>query len=113
MLTVMAPGGSQLPVQNQSTGTTETLQRGSDVYTGVAKLPSAEVREVLRVGIRLGRRVDHSGPDVPVHLRCVAALAGGRTDRGHMPGGRLIGVIVSHRRNPGRPVGGFRPSAGA
>src|SRR5271169_3529756 len=32
MLTVTAPGGSQLPVQNQSAGTTETLQQGSEIY---------------------------------------------------------------------------------
>jgi len=109
MVTVTAVGGSQLPVQNQSVGTTQTLQRGSDIYVGVAtfRAPSAG---------KYSLSVDSSGPGSVVVARPFLStlvallpwLGGGLLGFACAVVG-LIGVIVTHRRNPARPTTGFSP----
>jgi hypothetical protein len=104
MVTVTAPGGSQVPVQDQSATSTQTLQKGSDIYTGVASFqaPTAGDYSVSVAG---------SGASAVVVARPVLSffrallpwLAGGLLGLACVVVG-LIGVIVAHRRHPQRPV---------
>lgn len=101
MVTVTSSGGGQLPVQSQSADTTETLQRGSEIYTGVAAFQAPSAGEYsLSVDSPDAGTIVVARPVLSIFVTLLPWIGGG------LLGGLcvlvgLIGVIVAHRRNPG------------
>jgi hypothetical protein len=102
MLTVTGAGGRQLPVQNWSGNGVETLQLGSDLYTGVVSFRAPGPA-------RYAVTVDSPGPAEVVIARPVLSVFEDALPwlAGALAGGLcfvvgLIMLIVIHRRNPRR-----------
>ena len=113
MLTVTGAGGRRLPVQDRSANTVETLQLGSDLYTGVASFQAPGPA-------RYAVTVDSPGPAEVVLARPVLSLFEDALPwlAGALAGALvflvgLIMLIVIHRRNPRRtpPAGTAAQSA--
>jgi hypothetical protein len=106
MVTVTAADGSQQPVQNQSAHTTETLQQGSDIYTGVATFRTPRAGKYsISVESSSAGSIIVARPILSVFLALLPWIAGGLLGCLCVLIG-LIGVIVAHRRNPARSAAG-------
>jgi hypothetical protein len=113
MVTITGADGAQVPVQTQSgdyqagsarISTTQTLQKGSDIYTGIAtfQVPAAGNYLVSVVNSGAGAIVV-SRPVLSDFAALLPWLGGGLLGAVCLLIG-LIGVIVAHRRSPARPT---------
>jgi hypothetical protein len=113
MVTITGANGAQVPVETQSgdyeagsaqVSTIQTLQKGSDIYTGVAtfQVPAAGSYVVSVVNSSAGAVVV-SRPVLSDFAALLPWLGGGLLGAVCLLIG-LIGVIVAHRRSPARPA---------
>jgi hypothetical protein len=103
-VTITGADGAQVGVQYQSGNTTQTLQKGSDIYTGVASFqaPKAGKYSVSVINSGAGAVVI-SRPVLSYFVAMLPWLGGGLLGGACLLIG-LIGVIIAHRRNPARPA---------
>ena len=100
MVTVTAPGGIELPVQNQSGNTTQTLQNGSSIYTGVANFQAPRAGNYSVSVAAPGASVVVVARPVLAELRALLPWIAGALLGAACALIGLIGVIVAHRRHP-------------
>jgi hypothetical protein len=104
MVTVTSADGAQVPVQNQSGNTTQTLQKSSDIYTGVASFQAPTAGNYVITVINSGAgAIVVSRPVLADFVALLPWLGGGLLGAVCLLIG-LIGVIVAHRRSPARPA---------
>jgi hypothetical protein len=102
-ISVTAPDGQPVPMQDQASNTTETIQRGSDLYTGVANFdaPSSGSYSIT---------VNSEGPGQVILARPVLSeLVGLLPWAGGAPGTvcialGLILLTLGYRHRPSRPL---------
>jgi hypothetical protein len=98
MVTVTAADGRELPVQNHSADTTETLQRGSDIFTGVATFQAPGAGKYSLSVAGPGAAAIVVGRPVRAIFTMLLPWFGGGLVGGLCVLVGLIGVIVAHRR---------------
>lgn len=104
MVTITSSGGTQVPVQNQSGNTTQTLQRGPDIYAGIASFQAPTAGNYFVSVVNSGAGVIVvSRPVLSYFVALLPWLGGGPFGLACLLIG-LIGVIVAHRRSPARPA---------
>jgi ABC-type glycerol-3-phosphate transport system substrate-binding protein len=103
MVTITSASGAQVAVQNQSGNSTQTIQKGSAIYTGVAsfQVPAAG-NYVVSVFNSGAGAVVISRPVLADFVALLPWLAGGLLGAVCLLIG-LIGIIVAHRSSPARP----------